>query len=73
MFPDRVDARLFVELIADTGMRWEEAANAQLAAHLHLTEATIKGYVSRVLTRLGCTNRTEAALLAQRAGLVTYE
>ncbi|MFI7592850.1 response regulator [Micromonospora sp. NPDC049359] len=47
--------------------------NAQLAAHLHLTEATIKGYVSRVLTRLGCTNRTEAALLAQRAGLVTYE
>lgn len=44
--------------------------NAQLAAQLHLTEATIKGYVSRVLTRLGCTNRTEAALLAQRAGLV---
>ncbi|MFI5928259.1 LuxR C-terminal-related transcriptional regulator [Micromonospora sp. NPDC051543] len=43
------------------------------AAHLHLTEATIKGYVSRVLTRLGCTNQTEAALLAQRAGLVTYE
>ncbi|RKN45235.1 tyrosine-type recombinase/integrase [Micromonospora endolithica] len=26
MFPDRVDAGLFVELIADTGMRWEEAA-----------------------------------------------
>jgi DNA-binding NarL/FixJ family response regulator len=46
--------------------------NAQLAAQLHLTEATIKGYVSRVLTRLGCTNRTEAALLAQRAGLVKY-
>ncbi|MGC4868497.1 response regulator transcription factor [Micromonospora sp. DT53] len=46
--------------------------NAQLAAQLHLTEATVKGYVSRVLTRLGCTNRTEAALLAQRAGLVRY-
>ncbi|MGW5556909.1 tyrosine-type recombinase/integrase [Micromonospora sp. NPDC003944] len=26
MFPDRPDARLFVDLIADTGMRWEEAA-----------------------------------------------
>ncbi|MFI2650169.1 tyrosine-type recombinase/integrase [Micromonospora fulviviridis] len=25
-FPGRPDARLFVELIADTGMRWEEAA-----------------------------------------------
>lgn len=43
--------------------------NAQLAAQLYLTEATVKGYVSRVLTKLGCTNRTEAALLAQRAGL----
>ncbi|MET7949268.1 site-specific integrase [Micromonospora sp. NPDC005324] len=26
MFPGRADASLFVELIADTGMRWEEAA-----------------------------------------------
>ncbi|PZG15077.1 hypothetical protein C1I95_20355 [Micromonospora craterilacus] len=26
MFPGRVDAGLFVSLIADTGMRWEEAA-----------------------------------------------
>lgn len=26
IFPDRTDAGLFVELIADTGMRWEEAA-----------------------------------------------
>lgn len=26
LFPGRVDARLFVELLLDTGMRWEEAA-----------------------------------------------
>lgn len=26
LFPGRVDARLFVELMLDTGMRWEEAA-----------------------------------------------
>lgn len=26
MFPDRLDARLFIELIADAGLRWEEAA-----------------------------------------------
>jgi site-specific recombinase XerD len=26
MFPDRVDAGLFVEILGDTGMRWEEAA-----------------------------------------------
>lgn len=26
LFPDRADARLFCELVVDTGMRWEEAA-----------------------------------------------
>jgi DNA-binding NarL/FixJ family response regulator len=46
-------------------------SNAQIGAQLHLTEATIKGYVSRVLTKLGCANRTQAGLLAQQAGLGT--
>jgi DNA-binding NarL/FixJ family response regulator len=39
-------------------------SNAQIDARLHLTEATVKGYVSRVLTKLGCANRTRAGLLA---------
>jgi DNA-binding NarL/FixJ family response regulator len=47
-------------------------SNAQIGARLHLTEATVKGYVSRVLTKLGCANRTEAGLLAQRAGLGSH-
>jgi DNA-binding NarL/FixJ family response regulator len=45
-------------------------SNAQIAARLHLSEATIKGYVSRMLVKLGCTNRTRASLLAHDAGLV---
>jgi DNA-binding NarL/FixJ family response regulator len=44
-------------------------SNAQIGVQLHLTEATVKGYVSRVLTKLGCANRTQAGLLAQQAGL----
>jgi DNA-binding NarL/FixJ family response regulator len=44
-------------------------SNAQIGAQLHLTEATVKGYVSRVLAKLGCANRTQAGLLAQQAGL----
>jgi DNA-binding NarL/FixJ family response regulator len=44
-------------------------SNAQIGAQLHLTEATVKGYVSRVLTKLGCANRSQAGLLAQQAGL----
>jgi DNA-binding NarL/FixJ family response regulator len=44
-------------------------SNAQIGARLHLAEATVKGYVSRVLVKLRCANRTQAGLLAQQAGL----
>ncbi|MBG0566030.1 response regulator [Actinoplanes aureus] len=44
-------------------------SNQQIARRLHLSEATVKGYVSRLLVKLGCDNRTEAALLGHRAGL----
>jgi DNA-binding NarL/FixJ family response regulator len=44
-------------------------SNQQIARRLHLSEATVKGYVSRLLVKLGCDNRTEAALLARDAGL----
>ena len=46
-------------------------SNAEIAARLHLSETTIKGYVSRMLTKLGCANRTQAGLLAQAAGLTS--
>ena len=45
-------------------------SNAQIAARLYLSEATIKGYVSRMLDKLGCANRTQAGLLAHDAGLI---
>ncbi|MEU5879505.1 response regulator transcription factor [Spirillospora sp. NPDC047279] len=47
----------------------EGLSNAQIAARLHLSEATVKGYVSRLLDKLGCANRTQAGLLAHEAGL----
>ncbi|KUJ67049.1 LuxR family transcriptional regulator [Streptomyces albus subsp. albus] len=47
----------------------EGLSNAQIAARLHLSEATIKGYVSRTLEKLDCENRTQAGLLARDAGL----
>ena len=49
----------------------EGLSNAQIAARLYLSEATIKGYVSRMLDTLGCANRTQAGLLAHDAGIVT--
>lgn len=41
--------------------------NAAIATELGLTEATVKSYVSALLTKLGVQNRVQAALLAQRA------
>ena len=46
-------------------------SNAQIADELFLSEATVKGYVSRMLVKLECSNRTQAGLLAYDAGLVT--
>jgi DNA-binding NarL/FixJ family response regulator len=54
------------EVLAGLG---EGLSNAQIAARLFLSEATIKGYVSRMLDKLGCANRTQAGLLAHDAGL----
>jgi DNA-binding NarL/FixJ family response regulator len=49
----------------------EGLSNAQIGSRLYLSEATIKGYVSRVLDKLGCANRTQAGLIAHDAGLVS--
>ncbi|SER63333.1 response regulator [Actinokineospora terrae] len=46
-------------------------SNAQIAGSLSLSEATVKSYVSRMLVKLECANRTQAGLLAYDAGLVT--
>ncbi|MEQ3553894.1 response regulator transcription factor [Pseudonocardia nematodicida] len=44
-------------------------SNADVGTALHLSEATVKTYVSRMLVKLDCTNRTQAGLLAVEAGL----
>ena len=45
-------------------------SNAELAKRLHVSEATVKTYVSRLLTKLDLANRTQAAILAHEAGLL---
>ncbi|WTW94957.1 response regulator transcription factor [Streptomycetaceae bacterium NBC_01309] len=49
----------------------EGLANANIAERLCLSEATVKGYVSRLLDKLDCDNRTQAGIVAYDAGLVT--
>jgi DNA-binding NarL/FixJ family response regulator len=44
-------------------------SNAEIAAELYMSVATVKAHVSRVLTKLELNNRVQIALLAHDAGL----
>ncbi|ONI86456.1 DNA-binding response regulator [Actinosynnema sp. ALI-1.44] len=44
-------------------------SNAQIATRVHLSEGTVKNYISQILLKLRCANRTQAGLLAYDAGL----
>lgn len=48
----------------------EGLSNAEIGSALHLSEATVKGYVSAVLGKIGAVNRVQAALVAYRGGLI---
>jgi DNA-binding NarL/FixJ family response regulator len=45
----------------------EGLSNAEIGRRVHMSETTIKTYMSRVLTKLDCTNRVEVALLVRDA------
>ncbi|MFX4294839.1 response regulator transcription factor [Streptomyces bohaiensis] len=47
----------------------EGLSNAEVGRRIHVSEATVKTYVSRILAKCRCDNRVQAALLARDAGL----
>ncbi|MFJ3310533.1 response regulator [Streptomyces sp. NPDC086549] len=48
----------------------EGLSNAEIGARLHVSAGTVKEHVSAILTKLRVTSRVQAALIAQRAGLL---
>ncbi|MGA5037303.1 response regulator [Streptomyces capoamus] len=49
----------------------EGLSNADIATRMHLSTGTVKDHVSAILTKLEVSGRVQAALFAQRAGLLT--
>ncbi|WP_432080530.1 response regulator [Streptomyces sp. WAC 04229] len=45
-------------------------SNAEIADQLYLSAGTVKAHISRILTRTGCANRVQAAVLAHDAGML---
>ncbi|MGP3938463.1 LuxR C-terminal-related transcriptional regulator [Streptomyces sp. 6N106] len=45
-------------------------SNAEIAGQLYLSAGTVKAHISRTLTRTGCANRVQAAVLAHDVGLL---
>jgi DNA-binding NarL/FixJ family response regulator len=46
----------------------EGLSNAEIGRRLHMSETTIKTYMTRILAKLDCVNRVQAALLVRDAG-----
>jgi len=72
--PQRVESRRKLALLSDRERDvltpiGRGLSNADAAQSLLMSEATVKTYVSRMLTKLGLANRTQAAILAHEAGL----
>jgi DNA-binding NarL/FixJ family response regulator len=72
--PQRVESRRKLALLSDRErdvltLIGRGLSNADAAQNLFMSLATIKTYVSRMLTKLELTNRTQAAILAHEAGL----
>ncbi|MFE7356235.1 response regulator [Streptomyces sp. NPDC057543] len=66
----RLAARLTERERAVLILMAEGLANTDIGERMHLSTGTVKGHVSTVLSKLQVSSRVQAALIAERAGLL---
>ncbi|KUN00217.1 two-component system response regulator [Streptomyces yokosukanensis] len=66
----RLTARLTERERAVLVLLAEGLANTDIGERMHLSTGTVKGHVSAVLNKLQVSSRVQAALIAERAGLL---
>lgn len=68
--PDRLDADLSAREREVLVLMASGLANKQIARKLGITEKTVKGHLTNIFQALGVSDRTQAALWAERHGLL---
>ncbi|MFC2030848.1 response regulator [Chloroflexota bacterium] len=69
--PDQRQAGAFTEREMDVlRLLVQGLSNPEIAQRLHLAPGTVRNYVSAILQKLGVSDRTQAAVVALRRGLV---
>ncbi|MGW4563994.1 response regulator [Streptomyces sp. NPDC004561] len=69
----RLTGRLTERERAVLALMAEGLANTDIGERLHLSTGTVKGHVTNVLGKLRVSSRVQAALIAERAGLLQPE
>jgi DNA-binding NarL/FixJ family response regulator len=50
----------------------EGNANKEIAAQLSVSEETVKGHVRNILSKLGANDRTHAAMIGLKRGIIEF-
>jgi DNA-binding NarL/FixJ family response regulator len=67
---DRLVEPLSAREVAILQLVAQGLSNPEIGERLHLAHGTVRNYVSEIMAKLGATDRTQAAVVASRLGLI---